>query len=481
MLIRKNTKAFKTILEIFEQCQNKPDREKLIRLYITKAGHSIVDRIDIGSIEEKSSLFYEMNYQTVLSNLKSSSHQLHVSEELNGVYFFHSSGNKTWDETPFEFDEEITKLFEALPDLPAVRKKENSRTVAIPKSQLKSPAPSGTNALKGKASTKTGHAKENSKEKKTSADKIAQPDFQLKHRIEFTALDQLFFRQSKLSKQDVLTYYDQIAEYILPFLKDRQLAVRLYSQSPTATPLLLNIQTIFGEDMESAPAWMRKELEKAKKSESEILLCNDKEHLLLYVEKGCIEFSPAPAPIKTPELPAYIVISLDGSEHELSKTIEIVSAAREILSGMQLPSFVKSDGNTGLHIYVPLDGSANFETGYKVAEYLCKLIRVKKYGLVSIVSPGNYEHGKISIDFRHNKENHYLVAPYSIIAGQQAAVAMPLRWEDVQEGLRLENFNAKTISSRLKEKQDPFDKFFKKKTNAETLLLRMDEHYSFLF
>ena len=132
MLIRKNTKTFKTILEIISVCQGRADREKLIRLYITRAGHSINDRISVEGIQGDAALFYEMNYQSVLNNLQSSSHQLHISDEIPGIYFFHSSSNKVWDETPFEFDEAIKKEFSSLPELPIVRKKEKPEKFVFP-------------------------------------------------------------------------------------------------------------------------------------------------------------------------------------------------------------------------------------------------------------------------------------------------------------------------------------------------------------
>ena len=137
MLIRKNTKAFKTILEIISACQSRADREKLIRLYITRAGHSINDRISVEGIQGDAALFYEMNYQSVLNNLQSSSHQLHISDEIPGIYFFHSSSNKVWDETPFEFDEAIKKEFSSLPELPVVRKKEKPEKFVFPTGKSK--------------------------------------------------------------------------------------------------------------------------------------------------------------------------------------------------------------------------------------------------------------------------------------------------------------------------------------------------------
>ena len=137
MLIRKNTKAYKSILEIINGCRDRPDREELIRLYITKAGDTIKERISIEGIQGGAGLFYEMNYQGVLGNLKSSNHQLHQSEEVPGLYFFHSSSNKVWDETPFEFDEAIGKLFSSVAELPALRRKEKVQKFEFPAPRLK--------------------------------------------------------------------------------------------------------------------------------------------------------------------------------------------------------------------------------------------------------------------------------------------------------------------------------------------------------
>src|SRR5690606_31068013 len=73
-----------------------------------------------------------MNYQTILSNLDSANHQLHVSDDVAGIYFFHSTSNKAWDEAPFEFDEAILEEFNSLQELPAVRKKEKVEKYVFP-------------------------------------------------------------------------------------------------------------------------------------------------------------------------------------------------------------------------------------------------------------------------------------------------------------------------------------------------------------
>ena len=274
MLIRKNTKAFKTIHEIITACQQRKDRERLVRLYITKAGHTIHDRISIESIQGEAELLYEMNYDTILMNLNSSGHQLQVSDDIPGIYFFHRTSNKDWDETPFEFDEAVKKEFSDLPELPAVRKKEKTEKYVIPVAKSRTEPP----AKKEKAKP-VKVEREIEKEAK-------QPNFKLQHKIHFTNLDRVIFRLSKLTKEDVLNYYNKIADYILPYLKDRPYSVRFDTEH--ASPMkIVNADILFDQKEEHLPDWAKSSKTKSKKK---FQLCNDSEHLLLNIEFGCIQF-----------------------------------------------------------------------------------------------------------------------------------------------------------------------------------------------
>src|SRR5688572_3952366 len=178
MQIRRNTKAFKAILEIITRCQDRPDRQNLIRLYITKAGHSIHDRINVEGIEDKAGFFYDMNYEAVLVSLTSADQQLHQSDEVPGIYFFHSSSNKEWDKTPFEFDVSIKEEFDSLPELPVLRKKEKAEKYVFPTREVKTESkPAKKEKVKAKKVTKS------------IVEGPRQPDYKLKHKIHFTNLE----------------------------------------------------------------------------------------------------------------------------------------------------------------------------------------------------------------------------------------------------------------------------------------------------
>jgi bifunctional non-homologous end joining protein LigD len=467
MLIRKNTKAFKTILEIFTACGDRAGRENLIRLYITKAGHTINDRISVEGIQGEAGLFYEMNYQAISNNLRSSNHQLHHSDETPGIYFFHSSANKVWDETPFEFDETIKKEFSSLPELPVVRKKEKAEKFVFPAPKSKT------------ESQPVKKEKPASKKNVKIVDKgPKQPDYKLKQKIVFTDLEKVIFRHPQLAKKDVLDYYNKIAEYILPYLKDRPQLIRIYSES-SRTAAYTSLEALSKNRVDQIPDWIQTTIVPKSKEQEHLLLCNDKEHLLFYVEMTCVQFNPWHVRAKVLDSPDYILIGID-SDAEFAKVIGVTLAAKEVLSGLQLPSFVKTDGTSALHIYIPLDAKSKFETCKGAAEYICKLIRLKISDLVAMEGSDERSYGKVSLNYLVNEQGKSVIAPYSLAPGQ-TTVATPLLWEEVKEGLQLDKFNHETIFKRLKEVGDPFDQLFKQKENADALLERLENNYSFLF
>jgi DNA ligase D-like protein (predicted polymerase) len=470
MLIRKNTKAFKSILEIFSVCQDRADREQLIRLYITRAGHSINDRISVEGIQGEAALFYEMNYQSVLNNLQSPNHQLHSSEEVPGIYFFHSSSNKIWDETPFEFDEKIEDEFSSLAEVPITRKKEKPQKFVFPT---------------GKSDVAPSAKKEKLKASKTAKAKIIdtgtkQPDYKLKHKIEFTDLEKVIFRQPKVEKKEILDYYNQMSSFLVPQLKDRLLCVRRYSGG-SSEPVELSLENFFQDREESVPDWIPKKRISIGKEQKQMLLCHEREHLMFYVEMGCVEFRPHSSKAKSLRSPDYFVISIDSPDYDLEQAVDAARRTKEILDGLQLPSYIKTDGLSGLHVYVPLDSKSNFEVSREAAGFVCKLVRLKIPDLVAFKGSDDNEYGKVSMDYSINEEAQTLVAAYSLVVGESPTVATPLLWEEVKEGLRPDEFNHETIFKRLKQIGNPFEVLFKKKVNAETLLERLEKNYAFLF
>ncbi|HZY79712.1 MAG TPA: hypothetical protein VFE50_09325 [Cyclobacteriaceae bacterium] len=453
MQIRRNTRAFKTILEIVTNCQSRADRQSFIRLYITRAGKTINDRISVEGIEGEANVFYDLSYQTVVNNLLSSTHQLYQSDEIPGIYFFHSS-SKEWDETPFEFDVKVSKEFSSLLELPVTREKGETTKYSLSEPQQRSEP----QVKKPKPVMVV--------EKIEKAEKgPPQPDYKLKNTFRFTDLDKIFFRREKLSKKDILDHYSKISGYILPYLKDRPVHVRLQSDMGPYTPFG-NIEKLPKKPAQEIPEWLQ--------TDDNNVLINDKDHLLFYIELGCVEFDPSHARRKSPDSPDYFVIAIDAVD--FSMVADVAQAAHEVLKGLHLSSHVKTDGTTGLHVYVPLDAKSDADTVKETAEFVCKLVRLKRPDIVALKGIDDHDYGKVTLD----PASTNIVAPYSFVAGGAPTIATPILWEEVNENLKIDFFNQESIFDRLKKLGDPFEDLTKKKVNANELLKTLGQYYSFL-
>ena len=206
----------------------------------------------------------------------------------------------------------------------------------------------------------------------------------------------------------------------MPYLKDRPLWTRLQSGKGQA-PVELSVEELFNEDTEQLPDWIQSTMVSKGKEKKKMLLCNDKEHLLFYVEMGCVEFCPYHSRTKSIDSPDYIVLALDSPDAELEKATDVISAVSVVLKGLQLPSFLKTDGMSGLHVYIPLDSKSTFDTTRKVAEYIAKLIALKMPDRISLNGTDDYVYGRVSLDPSINRKGASVVAPYSLVASEVVA------------------------------------------------------------
>lgn len=462
MQIRKNTKPFKTILNIIESCKDRPDRDQLVRLYITRAGQTVFDRVYIEGIQSDANIFYEMNFQTILANLQTSGYQLYMSDELPGIYFLRGP-NTTWDETPFEFAEIITKKFAGLPDLPVTRKKETPQKFSLPTAKE-----TATHPAKSKQEKHTVAIKE-------KPIKVRQPSFGLNKEIEFTHLEKLVYTQTKQNKRDVLSYYDKVADYLLPWLKERQLWVRMPSDTPTDRRLLTE-ELWKGDSSFEMPAWVQK---RTTNGTDELIACKDKEHLFFFLERGCLEFTTSLTKLKAPDHPDFAVLAIDSTD--LTRTVDTVLAIQEVMNGLGLPAYLKTDGHTGFHMYIPLDGSDDFDSSYQLTEFVARLVRLKIPELVTLNTDGELTYGKVVLNYHLNTADEAIVAPYSLVPGTRPLVATPIEWEELSRDFSLDDLTIDTVVKRLAKSSDPFEKFSRKTINAKKTLQQLEERYSFLF
>src|SRR5690606_29047924 len=157
-------------------------------------------------------------------------------------------------------------------ELPAVRKKEKVEKYVFP-------TPANKQQTSERKKPKTEEKKSGIKAPKGPQ----QPRFKLKQDIIFTNLEKTVYRKDNVTKLDILNYYNGVADYILPYLKNRQLWSRLTSRQVGESEQVTS-ELLFGNNTDDVPRWVNTN------SKVPSMMINDKEHLLLCVERGLVQF-----------------------------------------------------------------------------------------------------------------------------------------------------------------------------------------------
>ncbi len=107
---------------------------------------------------------------------------------------------------------------------------------------------------------------------------------------------------------------------------------------------------------------------------------------------------------------------------------------------MGVPSFPKTSGFTGLHIYIPLDNKYTYEQRKEFARIIVTLVNQQLPKFTSIERHISDRKGKVYLDFLQNRPHATIACAYSVRPKQGATVSMPLQWDEVKKGLKMSDF-----------------------------------------
>ena len=266
--------------------------------------------------------------------------------------------------------------------------------------------------------------------------------------------DKIYFPDDKVTKKKVVEYYQSIAEYILPFLKDRP-------QSLKRNPNGIADTGFFHKDAgEGAPEFIKSFPVYSESSDKEIdyIICNDKATLAYLNNLGCIEINPWHSTTKKPDNPDYMIFDIDPSDkNTFDQVIETALAFKKILDKAGAESFCKTSGSTGLHIYVPMKKKYGYEEvknfAHIISVMVCEVLPDSTTLERNFKKRGNK---KIYLDFLQNRKSQTISSVYSLRPKKGATVSMPLKWEEVKKELTPGQFTIWNAAKRIKEMPDLF-------------------------
>jgi len=305
--------------------------------------------------------------------------------------------------------------------------------------------------------------------KKTAKKTVSSPKKITKSKVEFSNLDKVFWPKEKYTKGDVIEYYNAIADYILPYLKDRP-------QSLLRNPNGISKPGFFQKNVEGqVPDWVKTRKLKSKSTGESItyLLCQDRDTLLFLANWGCIEINPWSSRVGTLNNPDYIIFDLDPNEADMKKIIKTALTLKEILDLLQVPAYVKTSGGKGIHIFIPVLPKYSYDQTREFSHLVSQMVLKKLPEIVSLERSPSKRKGKVYLDFLQNGKGKTMASIYSLRPREGANVSTPLDWDEINNKLKLSDFNIKTLPKRLEEKGDLWAKFFDDAIDLKSILERI--------
>lgn len=287
------------------------------------------------------------------------------------------------------------------------------------------------------------------------------------HELQFNNLSKFYWPKEKITKRDLINYYYQVAPYILPYLKDRPQSMLRHPDGITGFSFYY--KNVKGK----APDWVETYdyHSEADGQDREYLVAKDEASLLYMASLGCIEMNPWSSRVQKEDYPDWCMIDLDpGKKTVFEQVIETARVTKDVLDEMGVPSYPKTSGSTGMHIYIPLGAKYTYEQSKEFARVVAHLVHERLPAFTSIERAVKDRKGKMYIDFLQNRPQATISAPYSVRPKPGATVSMPLHWDEVKRGLKMSDFTIRNAIDRIRREGDLFKPVLGKGINLEKVI-----------
>ena len=268
--------------------------------------------------------------------------------------------------------------------------------------------------------------------------------------VEITNADKVFFPEKSLTKGDLVHYYETIAEWMLPYLKDRPIVL-------TRFPDGIHGKSFYQRDAPAfVPEWIERHVLWSESAEREVhyFVVQDTATLKYLANLGTIPIHTWHARITDLEHPDWCVLDLDPKTAPFK---DVITAARAILAltqEIELPAFLKTSGASGLHVLIPLARQLTHDQSRTLGELMARVIVARLPEITTITRNVRRRDDKVYIDYLQNGHGQLLVAPFSARAEPAASVSMPLKWSELKAGTKNDRYHIKNAARRMRRLSD---------------------------
>ena len=248
-----------------------------------------------------------------------------------------------------------------------------------------------------------------------------------------------------ITKGELVAYYRAVSPWMLPYLVDRPVVMTRYPDG-------IDGKMFYQKDTPDwVPPWLRTVALWSEHSQRDVhyVIVDDADGLAFLANLGSIPIHVWASRVTDLGRPDWSIIDLDPKGAPREHVVPLALAIHELCESIGLPNYVKTSGQTGLHVLIPMGGQCTFEQARHLAYVLGMVIERRHPDMATTLRNPRARGGRVYLDWGQNAHGQLLVAPYSVRPVPGAPVSMPLRWPEVVPGLDPRSFNLRNAIARL--------------------------------
>ena len=240
--------------------------------------------------------------------------------------------------------------------------------------------------------------------------------------------DKLIFEDAGLTKSDLVGHYERVGERMLTFVAGRPLTLQRFPSGVAKKGFMQkNASDHFPDSIE------RFEVSKQDGGTTRYPVADEVDDLTYLANQGTVTFHMWTSSVERPEHPDWLVMDLDPSKGDLSGVRRAVHDLRELLDEFDLAGFPLATGSSGFHLWIPLDGSLTIHQAALTTRALAGLAAARHPDRLTVEFLKKERKDRVFVDWLRNNPTATVVAPFSLRPKKSAPVAVPLRWEEIDE------------------------------------------------
>jgi bifunctional non-homologous end joining protein LigD len=266
--------------------------------------------------------------------------------------------------------------------------------------------------------------------------------------VALTNLQKPFWPRLGLTKGDLLRYYAAVSEFLLPHLQDRAMVMQRYPDGAEGKFFFQKRAPV------PRPNWVDIcSIEHGSGSVIDFPVVRDLASLLWIINLGCIDLNPWYARCDDVDRPDYLHFDLDPVPGAgIEKVSETALLVRAGLTALKMPSYAKTTGSRGIHVYVPImRGPTQKEVWGFAKEFARGLEQVNPKLITTEYRVSKRPQGRVLVDYNQNAWGRTLASVYSVRPKARATVSAPVTWQEIEQGVQIEDFRIDTVPERLRQ------------------------------